>query len=203
MRIKGSVKGLAYGRSGRGPSSDGRTSGLPKCGNLAPCWPVSIRPSRRVQRYVESRGPPGRAGATRSDYVPRSRQFGRASAPMVPRWSTLLCPALVPASLPEGQGGPGRRRRSSALRFIDQHRYGTFPQPILKYCCAFNTTSPGQSRGWAGASLRTASPTVPACRPAYAADATCHWATDDKRTGPGIGAVQYCSRTSLIHTPRV
>jgi len=33
-----------------------------------------------------------------------------------------------------------------------------------------NTTSPGQSRGRAGASLLTASPTVPACRPAYAAD---------------------------------
>jgi hypothetical protein len=53
--------------------------------------------------------------------------------------------------------------------------------PILKYWCALNTTSPGQSRGRAGASLLTASPTVPACRPAYAA-ATCHWATRDRHT---------------------
>jgi hypothetical protein len=53
---------------------------------------------------------------------------------------------------------------------------------MLKYWCALNTTSPGQSRGRAGASLLTASPTVPACRPAYAA-ATCHWATRDRHTG--------------------
>jgi hypothetical protein len=62
-------------------------------------------------------------------------------------------------------------------------RYGaSYPHPILKYWCALNTTSPGQSRGRAGASLLTASPTVPACRPAYAA-ATCHWATRDRHTG--------------------
>jgi hypothetical protein len=61
-------------------------------------------------------------------------------------------------------------------------RYGaSYPHPILKYWCALNTTSPGQSRGRAGASLLTASPTVPACRPAYAA-ATCHWATRDRHT---------------------
>jgi hypothetical protein len=62
-------------------------------------------------------------------------------------------------------------------------RYGaSYPHPILKYWCALNTTSPGQSRGRAGASLLTASPTVPACRPAYVA-ATCHWATRDRHTG--------------------
>jgi hypothetical protein len=58
----------------------------------------------------------------------------------------------------------------------------SYPHSILKYWCALNTTSPGQSRGRAGASLLTASPTVPACRPAYAA-ATCHWATRDRHTG--------------------
>ncbi len=62
-------------------------------------------------------------------------------------------------------------------------RYGaSYPHPILKYWCALNTRSPGQSRGRAGASLLTASPTVPACRPAYAA-ATCHWATRDRHPG--------------------
>ncbi len=62
-------------------------------------------------------------------------------------------------------------------------RYGaSYPHPILKYWCALNTTSPGQPRGRAGASLLTGSPTVPACRPAYAA-ATCHWATCDRHTG--------------------
>jgi hypothetical protein len=62
-------------------------------------------------------------------------------------------------------------------------RYGaSYPHPILKYWCALNTTSPGQSRGRAGASLLTASPTVPACRPAYAA-ATCHWAARGRHMG--------------------
>jgi hypothetical protein len=59
----------------------------------------------------------------------------------------------------------------------------SYPHPTLKYWCALSTTSPGQSRGRAGASPLTAGPTVPACRPAYAADATCHWATRDNSTG--------------------
>jgi hypothetical protein len=59
----------------------------------------------------------------------------------------------------------------------------SYPHPTLKYWCALSTTSPGQSRGRAGASPLSASPTVPACRPAYAADATCHWATRHNSTG--------------------
>jgi hypothetical protein len=72
------------------------------------------------------------------------------------------------------------RVRSSAFgRRVGVTVRASYPYPTLKNWCALNTTLPGQSRGRAGASPLTASPIVPACRPAYAADATCHWATRD------------------------
>jgi hypothetical protein len=48
-----------------------------------------------------------------------------------------------------------RARSSRPPAFFDRHT-AHFHTPILQYCCALNTTSPGQSRGRAGASLLTA-----------------------------------------------
>jgi hypothetical protein len=68
----------------------------------------------------------------------------------------------------------------------------------LKYCCALNTTSPGQSRGRAGASLLTA------VRLSQRVDLltrliTCHWATRDGRTITALILSNIAHARSLIH----
>jgi hypothetical protein len=96
-----------------------------------------------------------------------------------------------------------RYRRPSRAR---RHRWGgqvnrqpsTLPHPILKYWCALNITSPGQSRGRAGASLLTAvrlSQRVDLLtRLIYVPLGDSRWAYDH-----GADSEQYCSRSSLIH----